>query len=220
MALSFPMSVATFFGPMQKDVQSFQFDLNEALATEETGAGEILTADIGIRLWKLNCSMRPMPYNEAEQLKAKLDVLRYPSRSLIAHAMPISYPQYDPDGSILGASAVVLNAVQGNNREIRLGGLPSGYVITPGDIISYQYGSNPVRYAFHRVAVGGVASGGGITALLEVTPFIRPGFILNSAVKIIKPEMKMVYVPASLNAGTNQGGWVQGIQFAFQQTLR
>lgn len=220
MALTFPLAVADFFGDLASKVQSFEFDLGEALATEETGAGEILMADVGIRLWRLNCSMRPMRYAEAEQFKAKFDVLRYPARSLIAHAMPITYPQSDPDGSILGAAAVVLNTVNGNNRELRLSGLPAGYVITPGDVLSWQYGSNPIRYAFHRVVVGATADGAGLSGLIEVTPFVRPGYSLGTAVKLIKAEMKGIYVPGSLATGTNQGGWVQGIKFSFQQTLR
>lgn len=218
MALTFPLSAAQFFQGLP--IQSFVFDLGEALETNENGYGEILTADIGSRLWTVDCKIRPGYYAEIEQIKARMDVLRQAGRSLIITAMPIKAPQFDPTGAILGASSVVLNAVQGNNRELRLGGLPSGYVITTGDVLSYQYGSNPIRYAYHRVVVGATAAGSGITGLIEVAPFIQPGFSLGVAVKLIKPEMKAVYVPGSFNPGSSGGQFTSDVAFKFQQTLR
>ncbi|MBP2160260.1 MULTISPECIES: hypothetical protein [Asticcacaulis] len=50
MALNFPLSISDFFGGLK--IQSMSFDLPESLvATGTTGAGEILTADLGARLW-------------------------------------------------------------------------------------------------------------------------------------------------------------------------
>lgn len=218
MVLTFPLSAAQFFDGLP--IQSFTFDLGEAMEVNETAGGEILTADVGMRLWRIDCKLRIGRYAEIEQVKAKLDVLRYPQRPLIIQAIPLLYPQADPTGSILGASTVVLDNVPGNNREIRLAGLPAGYVITPGDRLSFQYGSNPIRYALHRVVVGGTASGAGVSPFLEVTPFVRPGYSLGSAVKLGKPECKAVYVPGSFNAGSSGQQFTDGVTFSFLQTLR
>lgn len=218
MTLTFPLPASTFFGTLP--ITSFTFDLGEALEMNETGNGEILTADIGQRLWRIDCACPGLQYTEIERVKAKLDVLRYAGRSLIISAMPMKAPQNDPTGAILGLSAPVLNMVAGNNRELRIGGLPAGYVLDCGDVLSFQYGSNPVRYAYHRIIVGGAANGAGLSPLLEVAPFIQPGYSLGAAVKLIKAELKAVYVPGSFNAGSSAQGWTNGVKFSFVQTLR
>lgn len=218
MARTYPLTVAQFFAGIP--ITSFTFSLGEALESGETGGGEILTASVGNRLWKIDVDVAPLYYNQMEQIKADFDTLRYPGRSLIVPAMPLQYPQYDPTGAVLGSSAVTLNAVAGNNRELKLAGLPAGYVITRGDMLSFQYGSNPVRYALHQIVVGGVANGSGITDYLEVSSFIRTGWVLNQSVKLAKPEVKAVYVPKSFNPGKSKGMFTDGVSFSLTQTFR
>lgn len=220
MAYTFPLTLAQFFDGLP--IESAMFDLGEALEMGETGGGEILTADVGARLWKCDVEIALQPYFTAEQIKAKINLLRYAGRSLIVHPIPMVAPQYDPTGSILGggASAVSLIAVNANNREIKLGGLPVGYQLTIGDKLSFQYGSNPVRYALHEVASNGVADGTGATGWFELTSFIRPGYALLSNVKLIKPEMKAVLIPGSFSAGKSGGQVTQGMKFSLVQTLR
>lgn len=217
MAYTFPMPLNQFFDGLPITV--FSFDLGEALEMNETGGGEILTADMGNRLWQMDCEIKPGYYADIKQIKAKLDVLRYAGRSLLVHALGITAPQSDPDGSILGASVPVLNAVQPNNREIRLGGLPNGYVITTGDYLAFQYGSNPVRYAFHQVANGATAPGG-VSGLIELSSFVRPGYALGAPIQLIKPTMKMIVRPGSVDPGRSGGRFTTGVKFSLVQTLR
>lgn len=218
MALSFPLTLAEFFDTLP--IKSVSFDLGESIEMSQTEAGEILTAEMGPRLWRATVNIRVGQYAEIEQVKAKINLLRYPGRSLLVHKIPLKAPQYDPTGTVLGSSAVLLHTVQSNNREIRLNGLPVGYEITVGDCLSFTYGSNPVRYAMHQVATNAVADGSGLTNLFEVTPFIEPGFVLNSAVTLIKPKFKAILVPGSFNPGESGSKFTDGVSFEVIQTMR
>lgn len=214
---TFPLPLDQFFDGLP--IQSVNFDLPEMLASSQTGGGEILTADLGDRLWRADVVLAPQYYYEMETIKAKLHMLRYAARTLIVHQMPIIAPSYDRDGVILGASTVTLTNVAGNNREITLSGLPADYVLTTGDGFSFQYGANPVRYAFHQIVQGGTASSGGV-ATVEVVPFIQPGATLPLAVQLIKPIFKAVIIPGSFDPGESRGKFTTGAKFSVMQTLR
>lgn len=217
MAYTFPLPLEDFFEGLP--IQSFNSDLGEAMEANQTGAGEITTADLGPRLWRNDITIRVGYYADIERVKAKLNILRQANRSLLVHSMPFMYPQYDPDGSILGASVVSLDFVSPNNREVILAGLPENYELTVGDFISFTYGSNPIRYAMHQVVKGKVATALG-TALIELSPFIRPGYVLGQTVRLIKPVYKAVVVPGSTKTGESSGQMTNGIQFSLVQTFR
>lgn len=217
MAYTFPMPLADFFNHIP--IASASFGLGEAMEYAETVGGEILTAELGNRLWKAEITVAPNRYAPVEQVKARLNVLRYPGRSLLVHSMPLVAPQYDPDGSILGASTVRLANVYSNNREIRLSGLPNGYILQYGDFIGWQYGSNPTRYALHQVA-NKVTAAGGIADRVEVTPFIESGWVANQTVTLIKPVMKAIVIPGSTDVGSFGAQIADGVKFTVYQTFR
>lgn len=218
MPLTFPLPLDQFFDGLP--ISQFAPDLNEALEYSQTGGGEIITADMAPRLWKCDVLIATKYYAEIEQIKAKLQTLRYAGRSLLVHSMPLIAPQYDPDGSILGAATVTLDEIQINNRVIRLAGLPEDYVLTPGDFLSFEYGSNPVRYAMHQIVTGATVAGDGKAYNLEVVPHIRPGAVVDTEVRLIKPIFKAVVVPGTVDGGTSGSRVTGGMKFSLIQTLR
>lgn len=218
MGYTFPVPLADFFDGLP--IQTVTFDLGEALQYSETGAGEILTADIGNRLWRIDVVFKPMYYAQAEQVKAQLNVLRRAGTSLLAHAMPLAYPQYDPDGSIIAAGSPILLAVSNGNRDIRLAGLPIGYTITKGDMLAFTYGSSPTRYALHQATQTVVADFANQTSAFEVSPPIRTGYSLSAPVDLTKPQVKCVVVPGSFNPGESSGRFTRDMSVSFMQTLR
>jgi len=218
MAYTFPMPLAQFFGKIP--IQVAEPTLSDALEYSQTGAGEILTADMGPRLWRMNVNVRLGYYAEIEKVKAKLDVLRHAGRSLLVHSMPLVAPQSDPTGSILGANVVTLTSVNVNNREINLEGLPAGYVLEEGDFLSWTYGANPLRYAMHQVAADAVANGDGVMTNLELSTFVREGVVSGAVVTLIKPLFKAVVLPGSVSGGSSGAMITQGVKFTLIQTLR
>lgn len=218
MAQTFPMALADFFAglPIQSSVPT----LGEAMEFSQTGAGEVLTVDLGARLWMMDVSIRLGSYAEIERIKARLDLLRSAGRSLLVHSIPLLAPQYDPTGAILGASDVRLASVASNNREMSITGLPAGYKLTAGDFISFQYRTDPVRYAMHQFASDATANGSGVISSVEVSNFIRPGAVANTQLQLIKPRYKAVVVPGSTKAPTIGQMKSEGLSFSLIQTLR
>lgn len=217
MAFTFPLPLADFFDGLA--ISTVVFDLGEALEHNETAGGEILSANIGNRLWKADVTFAPMPYAKAEWVKARANVLREAGASLMVHSMPLIYPQYDPDGSIHSGSVVTLHEIAVNNKEIRLNGLPPSYQLTTGDMLSFQYGSNPVRNSLHQIVSDGFV-GVGLSTVFEVRPFIPAGTSPGTVVTLIKPVMKAVMIPGSFKPGSSKGQWTDGVGFSVVQTKR
>lgn len=223
MALSFPVPLESFFSGLP--VQFSEPELTESYEMNETGYGEILTADLGTRLWQMKVSVRDGSYREMERWRARLNMLRQAGRTVIAHAIPNAFPQYDPYGSILGSNNPTLNSVAANMRDIRITGLPSGYRIFDGDYLSFQYGSDPIRYAFHQAVIptanGYVqATSAGLTPVFEVTPNVRPGYETGAAIQLLRPRFKAMIVPGSTSLGRSGQQQTTGISFTLMQTLR
>lgn len=218
MAQTFPMALADFFSTLP--IQGFAPDLGESMEFSRTKGGEITTSDNGPRLWMMNIIIGERPHASIEQIKARLNLLRSPNRSLLVPSMPLLAPQKDPLGSILGSSVVTLTAVASNNREITLEGLPPGYTLSIGDFLSFTYGSNPVRYAMHQVVAEKSADGAGILAALEVVDFIRPGWTAGAVVTLVKAFYKAVVVPRSTEVGDSDVLMSKGVKFSVIQTFR
>ena len=100
-----------------------------------------------------------------------------------------------------GTATPTLASLPTGNGEIVLAGLPAAHELTAGDLLSFKYGTAPVRYALHRVAVGGVADATGTTPALVVTPQIRPGAAIGVPVTLGRPHCKAILVPGSVSPG-------------------
>lgn len=219
MALSFPLQPADFFGGLR--VKRVTFDLPEALEMSRTGDGAVLTADLGDRLWSGKITLVPARHADAAAISARLKVLREAGRSFLVYDTVKAYPAADPDGSILGAVVPQVASLPAGNRTLTLQGLPSGYVISDGDYLSFEYASNPVRTALHQVVVGAQADGLGVTPEIEVTPHIRPGATVGTQVTLVRAYCRAVIVPGSVTPPSAEPGRVSsGASFSFVQTLR
>lgn len=219
MAYAFPLTTAQFMSILP--IREMVFDIPESLEIAETGGGEILTADLGTRLWQGEVTLDDMQRDEAAEALAMLSVLRQGDASFMIHDVGRSAPRYDLTGTILGASAPTLHQVNANLRDIRLTGLPSGYRINRHDYLAFSYGANPVRNALHRaVSFQQANSAGTFGGWLEVAPAIRLGYAIGASVSLIRPTCKAVIVPGSVNPGRRRATMTVGAFFKFIQTLR
>lgn len=219
MARTFPLDRDTFLGAIPVWEQTF--DLAENMEVSGLGDGSILTDEIGPRLWRGKCTIDMLTFEASRQVEALISLLRGPGRSFLAWRLDNAAPAGDLDGSILGGSSPVINALPADARETKIGGLPVGYPIGTGDMFSITYGSSPTRYGLHRVVSADVvANGSGITPTIEVVPPIRPGASVSDAVELIRPYCKAIIVPGSVAPGTVRRNKVRGVSFEFVQTLR
>jgi hypothetical protein len=216
--LNFPLPLSQFM--LSVPVVEMSFDLSEAMAADETGRGEVLTAALGARLWGGTVTVARRRLDLAGQYSVLVDLLRQPGASFYIGDLARRFPAADPSGLVLGPTVPTLATVSGDQREVTLAGLPAGYVLGPGDFIAFDYGTSPLRRALHRVVHGGgAASAAGVSPALEVVPPIRAGFAVGAAVTLVDPACKAVLVPGSATPSRSRRALGDGLAFSFLQTL-
>lgn len=217
-ALTFPLALADFFGDLA--VTSFGFDLTENMRHSATQGGEVLVADLGPRLWTFEVQVNTKTHDQARKAEALARMLRQAGRPFFAFDRFAPYPAADPGGVLLGAATPTIHTLSSDSRRMRVTGLPAGYALTRGDLLSFSYGAGPVRYALHEVITPVSADGAGLTPLFEVSPFIRPGAQVGAPVTFAKPFCKAVMIPGSYRPGLRRPAMTDGFSFAAIQTLR
>lgn len=196
---------------------SAEFTLGEALLRDQNGAGEILTATNGPRLWQGRMTLRASGQDVREAL-ALLNYIRGANKTFLCYPPGHAYPQNDPTGALMAGRTILLSAVAVNNRDVTLSGLPANFALEAEDFVGIQYSG---RYGLHSVAFRVVADGSGVATDVELQPPLRPGFTIGQEVTLVKPVMRAVYVPGSYTPPSIlPGRKYGGASFAFQQTLR
>lgn len=215
MSLTFPLSLGDFFSGLKIKIVSF--DLSESLVSNETGGGEILRSNVGPRLWEGVVSIVPAKHRDQAAIVAKINTLRQAGREFYIYDPTLAAPRYDPDGAMLGVATPTVSAVSADNRNLSIDGLPVGYEISAGDMVSFTYGG---RNGLHQFVSGGVADVTGATPPMEVSSHIRPIVPVGKAVRFINPICRAVLVPGSVKTGMKSGLHTDGISFSWRQTLR
>ena len=129
-------------------------------------------------------------------------------------------PGHDFHVANLRWSTYALAAISSDARDISLSGLPPGAALSPGDCLSFVYGSNPLRYALHQIVDPAVTGASGATDVFEVVPPLRPGATLGAQVALADPVLKAVIDPGSVSEGRALRNKIEGISFGWVQTLR
>lgn len=218
MALSFPLGLNEFFDDLRITVA--QMAPYEPRKVDRTAGGTILSASQGDAVWQGTIQIAAVNFAANPfKMEALLSVLDRAGSSFLMYDPRKCFPMSDPQGAILGSAVPRIASLSANNRELSLNDLPPGYVHTAGDLIGWQYASNPTRYALHRLVSGATADGSGATGTFEVTPFIQPGVTVGTSVALVKPVIKAVLVP-SPQYGSGRAKLMPGASFDFVQTQR
>jgi hypothetical protein len=200
---------------------STRFDLVPQIELDPTRNGKQISKDIGPELWEADYLTRVLSPNEMKFWKARLNSLH--GESFIGYDLTAGYPILYPHGSwptgLAFDGLAMLNSVSGNSKEISLSDLPSGFVGSVGDYLSFTYGTSR---ALHQVSEEFFSTGsGGTTDEFRVRPDIRPGYNLGSGgtvVLLVRAYAEMIVVPGSISASTDLTGRGQ-LSFTGRQTL-
>ena len=215
--LSYPLSYAQFLGALR--VEEATFRLSHPQEHTRLGDGTLISASLGASLWTGTIRLAQANHPRHAKMEALLALMDQPGASFLCHDPRYIGPASDPSGVILGTRTVTIHTVASNMRELRITGLPSGYLLSPGDMLGFQYGSSPVRYALHRIVVGGTASSGGLTPLIEVIPNLRAGAVAGLTLSLIRPACKARLLPDP-SYGSGRQALSRGASVEFIQTLR
>jgi hypothetical protein len=214
MALAFPLSLANLVDLLK--LETAIPNLMDQQELSGLGTGEVLAHDLAPRLWEFDCATGPFPNHEVERWRSRFLALDGSINSFLIYPPQAPAPETDPDGTILGANAVTIAAIQANRKEMSFTGLPAGYVIPWGSYASIVYSTS--RVALIQLLADATANGAGLTGTVEVRPHLRPGIVAGNPVTIIKPPAKVKLLPKSLRV-ENAGALHSRLRFMAGQTL-
>jgi len=219
MPFTFPASLDDFVAALP--IRDCTVELPETVAVSRTEGGELITDNIGNRLFQGTVTLGRLTPYEADDAQSLIDVMRGAEASFMINDRLRRGPREDPDGSGLVGRDVTFRSLRGSDaRQMALNGLPPFYQLRRGDYLSFEYQSNPSRFAFHRLAEDIRAFSGGSTDWFQVMPPVRPGVAVGAPVRLVDPMMKARIIPGSVKAGRKTRFVTDGISFQFMQTLR
>jgi hypothetical protein len=218
MALIFPLPAADFLDLLP--CQSVQFHCPPQTAATGLAGGDLIRAEVAPQMWQGAYTMPPMRPRVAASFEVLIEALQGVGGSFYAYKKNQIGPASDPRGIALSGRSVVISSIDVAGSRLRLSGLPAGLVLTLGDFLAFDYSAGPVARALHRLQSGGVASAGGVSGWLSVSPHIEPGALVGAAVSLVRPACKAVIVPGSVDPGVTTGNITSGASFSFRQTFR
>lgn len=219
MAINFPSNdLMTLLGanPERYGIERCEFDLKYSHEFSGLQSGDIIVKEFVPPRWRAAISTTIVEYKYWKKIKARLNSLAGSLRTLYLWDTIAEYPEEDPDGSILAASTPTIQSLGGDNRSLRITGLPANYVLREGDRFSFVRDDG--RIGYHEVAEDTEASGAGLTPEFEVSPFIRDGANINDPITLIKAPALMRILPGTIKA-PNEGATVGRIFFEAIQVV-
>ncbi|QPC87420.1 hypothetical protein GA830_12205 [Mesorhizobium sp. NBSH29] len=217
MAITYPRALNSFADTLK--IASVTWKLQEQQEISMLGSGEIIAGDMGPSLWTGEVSLVPADHADARAVQADIETLEGSMQTFFLYDPRAIYPIDDPTGSKLGAANPVISSINPNNKALIVSGLPALYNLSKGDMLSFNYGTSPVRRALHRIVETVTASGAGVSPSFEVRPHIRPGATAGIAVSLIKPAAKVRLFPGSFEEGQGAPVITSGMSFRVIQTL-
>lgn len=191
------------------------FTLSENTGDDVTGGGGAIRVESGTRLWMGEISVVRESRAEAQIIDAALARLTAAGGSFILNH-PYTTPLMDQDRTGLAGFSPRLKTVEDGGASVVLNGLPVGYVLTAGDMVTWSHGS-PISRGLHRILDTVVADGLG-EAAFDIMPHTTSP--TNRAVVLYDPFIKAIVVPESYQDPNYRAGLRGERKFKFRQVLQ
>jgi len=209
MAITFPRAIPD---ELSSRLIGLSFKLQPTIEVTPTRAGKHIAADLGPAVWIGQYSSGLLNAARFGVVRAWVDTLLSTEefygydklRELPLRGLPVGFT---------GACSVSTFTLP---FALTLTGLPVGFVLSPGDYVSFDYNSGTSR-ALHRIVAGGTASGGG-SLLLEVRPAIRSGLVAPQAATVYRSAARMIILPDTYDEHVTAPSFGQ-VSFKAIQTL-
>lgn len=190
MTISFPRT--DIMTAVKFEDQTFRIVQRQELSRQSNGI--VRGKDFGSGLWTASYTTVKMPFDDALAFEAMLDSLDGVIQVFEASDLRRLMPKMYPTGA--GANNGTLTSVT-NSKTMVLSGLVAGQVVSVGDYLSFDYGSNR---ALHRAVEPVTADGSGVTPGFEVRPYVRAGYSISSAVTLKTPRGRFSLLPGSVDS--------------------
>jgi len=198
-AITYPRSF-----PTDLPIVGLSFMPEPFIEVSPTRGGDIIAADLGPTLWRAKMEspdLDPLRFGEARAWYGTLLNIREFYAYDILRQYPVEYQDAGWTGLTVNGGAFdgtgYLESVESNNVEVSILNVPIGFILRPGDYMSWAYSST--RQALHRVSAAVTATGvsGSGEFLVEVHPAIRTGWAMGATVQFYRPVCKMIIMPGS-----------------------
>lgn len=142
-------------------------------------------------LWTATVTTVSLPNDRAMSLQSKLISLNGAEQFF-----ELSDPRRKRPIASSYTGTAVLGTLPASASSMVLTGLPSGFILSEGDYLSFTYGSS--RRAFHQVLEKVTANGSGVTPAFDVYPQRRTGTTAGATVSLSPAKALMYLVPGTL----------------------
>lgn len=205
--LIFPLPWQDFAGRLPIQSAPWKLRRFEALTWGARGTADV--AELADPRWSCEVTLDVMTLDEATEIEALIEV-HGSAHPFLLHDNRRPGPLLDRDGTVLGASVVVVSAV--GPGTISLSGLPADYTLSRGDRLALLHGDG--RRGLHTISAPVVASPSGVTPPIPLSPAPRILVEVGQTAELIRPKALMQIVPDSFEPGTMSSGVVRGMAFA------
>lgn len=168
-------------------LSSLVFTLSRVQVTSRSRGGQVQGAETGRTLWSVEAQTPELNEDEFEEMQAFFDTLRGVLNTFTmydpARVRPRAYPgsgwagmtrasggAFDGTGSLVATAGYMMS----------FNGMPPGYVMRKGDMVSWPWGSSRT---LHRAVEDTVANAAGMVTV-QVEPDIPQGSVIGVPVKV------------------------------------
>lgn len=210
MTLSFPRTdLLTGVGLSS---QSRAFEPLRRMESSRTASGVTLVRDLGPLLWRGYWRTLPMPSGEAAALEADLLSLDGGLQLFEGYDPRNPLPASDKVSALAG---VTVSSIRADRLGLRMASLPAGFVVTRGDWLSIDDGTN---LHLHKVVETVTADGAGLSPMFEVRPVIRAGVTATDPVTLRFAPARFMVEAGSIER-VPQGGCHEAVSWSAVQVI-
>lgn len=213
MTLSSPRSIAQFFDAIKWSYPK-PFTIAQQGDVSRREDGRALQSMSGQGYWRFGAKVQENVQSIATRYQALIEAVANGGLEFYAYDFRRPYPLLDPDGSIIGANAVKINSVGGDNSSVSLKTLTVAYKLSIGDYfqVTGSYGDS-----LHRILEDTTANGSAVSPVFQVVPELPTGIAVNDAVTLKKPATRFIITPGSFDEGSADLITTSGMSLEFEE---
>lgn len=216
MAITYPRSL-----PANFKVKAFSLTIVRQQVIAQTRGGAVQAAERGRSLWQAEGEMSLLSPANFDEIQAFFDSLRGSLNTFRLHNFgrkrPIAYPGTGWAGFTRhggGAFDGTCTVVSASGYTASLSGLPTSFLLSAGDMISWPFGSTRT---LHRIVEGGIASAGALS--VQVEPDVPAGGSYSNTAMLENAQGIFRLLPNEPSGAQYLPGFGDGMTFKAIQAL-
>ncbi|MDQ2083084.1 hypothetical protein RA307_23100 [Xanthobacteraceae bacterium Astr-EGSB] len=192
--------------PDELPIVGLSFTPSPMIELSALRSGRQIAKELGPTLWRATWRTAKMTDTEAGIVRSWYDTLLSLEAFLGYDKLreyPLAYKRGFAGltvGSNPFAGTCTLAGVASDNLQVSLSALPIGLVLSRGDYLAFDYGTD--SRALHRCSAAATANGSG-TLTIEVRPHVRTGWTAGATVALRRAAAHMKVVPDTWSEQTD-----------------